>query len=593
MDFLKRLTFWKALVMPFHLAPVHTILIVIHRAVVVASAPLLIFFTANFVNLVLDVINGSLPRNNVIPFLMGIALLRIYNYVAGSLIQLNQQSKNIKLRKILRIPFMEKRVRLEFRHIESQEIWDLILRTWETPEEKLSEIFDNFAILLERMLSLMSYIVILLTSAPLSGIAIVIVSIPVFWLTFNGGKASYNAERLTSKQKRKYENLSNIMTSRETVHERNLFKYTEKLNEQYKNEFEIARKYQFKTEAKWFIRSKSFALAVNGVTFFAMFALLPTVLNGNITIGLFISLTSALFATLSMLPWTIPYNFQVIARNREYIKDLNEFFALSEQEGAIDLPVEVPLDFESLEFKDVVFIYPGTETKVLDGLNLKINAGKHYSFVGVNGAGKTTITKLITRLYDNYEGEILLNGKELRLYELKEIKAAFSAVFQDFAKYDLTLAENIALGKANGATIDEINSAIQLAGFSDKTAKLKNGINTAIGKTLEDGIDLSGGEWQRIAIARAVISPSPVKILDEPTAALDPVAESKMYEKFEEISKGHTTIFISHRLSSTKMSDEIFVIDGGKVAECGSHLELMGKNGIYAEMFNNQRSWYI
>ena len=157
----------------------------------------------------------------------------------------------------------------------------------------------------------------------------------------------------------------------------------------------------------------------------------------------------------------------------------------------------------------------------------------------------------------------------------------------------MTVAENIALGKANGATSDEIERAIALAGFSGKIAEFKNGVETMLGKTKDEGIDLSGGEWQRVALARLIISPSPVKILDEPTAALDSIAESKIYAKFEEISRGQTTIFISHRLGSATLADEIFVIDGGMVAERGSHIELMKKGGIYAEMFESQRSWYI
>ena len=434
---------------------------------------------------------------------------------------------------------------------------------------------------------------ILLTNAPLVGVSIIIVSIPVFWLSFKGGKAGYGAEREMSMCRRKYEYLAKVLTSREAVLERNMFGFTDKLNDKYYAEFETARKFKLRVNARWFIRVKSLGLAVSGIAIFAMFVLLPSVLDGGISVGLFISLNGALFSTVNLISWSIPRNFQTIARNREYIKDLNEFFNLSEQDGATDLPAIIPIEFKCLEFRDVSFTYPGTEKKVLDGLSFKIEAGKRYSMVGTNGAGKTTIAKLITRLYDNYEGEILLNGKELKSYELKDIKACFTAVFQDFAKYDVTVAENIALGKANGATDEEIKHAIALAGFAEKVVQLSDGVDTMLGKTREGGIDLSGGEWQRVAMARAVISSNPVKILDEPTAALDPMAENEIYAKFEEISRGQTTIFISHRLGSATLADEILVIEGGRVAERGSHAELMASGGLYAEMFESQRSWYV
>jgi ATP-binding cassette subfamily B protein len=173
----------------------------------------------------------------------------------------------------------------------------------------------------------------------------------------------------------------------------------------------------------------------------------------------------------------------------------------------------------------------------------------------------------------------------------------FAAVFQDFAKYQISLADNIALGDANGllGNADEarIKTAVETIGLSGAVEKLSRGIHTNLGKIKDDGVDLSGGEWQRIAMARSIVSPAPVKILDEPTAALDPIAEARLYEKFEEISRGATTIFISHRLGSTKLADTIFVLEGGRIAEAGSYTELMEKRGIYAQMFESQRSWYL
>ena len=204
-------------------------------------------------------------------------------------------------------------------------------------------------------------------------------------------------------------------------------------------------------------------------------------------------------------------------------------------------------------------------------------------------------------MYQDYDGQILINNKDIKLYSLKELKAIFTVVYQDFAKYQVSADDNILLGD-----ISQLNK--KLAGESYDMArrgailkeidlekvikKLPEGLSTYLGKIKSKGVDLSGGEWQRLAVARALYSPAHVRILDEPTAALDPVAESNVYKMFGRISKGKTTIFITHRLGAARLADEIIVIDGGSVAEKGSHDELIKMDGIYATMFESQKSWY-
>jgi ATP-binding cassette subfamily B protein len=253
------------------------------------------------------------------------------------------------------------------------------------------------------------------------------------------------------------------------------------------------------------------------------------------------------------------------------------------------------MNFSRIEFKDVCFSYPGTEKPVLNGVSFVIEYGKHYSFVGVNGAGKTTITKLLTGLYTNYEGEILIDDRELRTLTQGELKALSSVIYQDFARYFLTLYENIAIALPHDEESEKrsrVEKAVALVGLEETAGKLKNGLDTPLGKIHPDGVDISGGEWQRAAMARSVVSHAPLRILDEPTAALDPVNESQVYRRFEQISQGQTTIFISHRLGSTKLADTIYVLAGGKIEETGSHAELMAHNGLYAEMYNSQAEWY-
>ena len=264
---------------------------------------------------------------------------------------------------------------------------------------------------------------------------------------------------------------------------------------------------------------------------------------------------------------------------------------------------EVPR-LEALEFRHVTFRYPGADADILKDFSMKLENGRHYAVVGENGAGKTTLIKLLTGLYREYEGEILYNGMEMRTFSREEWFRIFSCVFQDFARYYLSVEENICLGmggmdfeehedsQRKEKRIARMEGAAKQMDIHESISGLKHGYETRLGKLDEDSVDLSGGQWQRVAMARALMNDAPLLLLDEPTAALDPISESKLYEEFGEISKNRTTIFISHRLGSIKLSDHIFLLKDGCVKEQGSHEELMALHGIYANMYETQQSWY-
>ena len=237
-----------------------------------------------------------------------------------------------------------------------------------------------------------------------------------------------------------------------------------------------------------------------------------------------------------------------------------------------------------IEFRNVSFRYPGTKELVLDHVSLKIEPSEKIAVVGKNGSGKTTLVKLLCRLYEPEEGEILWNGKNIREYDLREWQKIFAIVFQDYSLLSLTLWQNVAASEQY--EVERAKEVLQLAGFGERLNKLKKGLETVVYPEYEqDGVSFSGGEEQKIAIARAIYKGGQICILDEPTAALDPVSESRVYESFDEIVKGKTAVYISHRLSSCKFSDRIFVLDNGKIAESGTHEALLSQNGLYAHEY--------
>ncbi len=273
-----------------------------------------------------------------------------------------------------------------------------------------------------------------------------------------------------------------------------------------------------------------------------------------------------------------------------YFQNLREFF---EYESKVVSGEKEPGEFESLEFKNVYFKYPSAEKYSLQNVNLKIEKGQTVAVVGVNGAGKTTFVKLLLRFYDVTSGEILYNGINIKEYKLESLRLKFATVFQDYKTFALSVNENIMCRNCSKEDKLTAEEALKQSGVYDKIQTLKNGADTVLTREFdENGAGLSGGEAQKTAVARMFASDFDVAILDEPSSALDPIAEYKMYENLIHATRNKTVIYISHRLSSAVLSDNIFVLGNGSVLESGSHSRLMANNGEYAKMFALQASSY-
>ena len=257
-------------------------------------------------------------------------------------------------------------------------------------------------------------------------------------------------------------------------------------------------------------------------------------------------------------------------------------------------PVPFPRRIEQgVAFKNVSFKYPGSDAWVLRDASFEIPPRGKLAIVGENGAGKTTLVKLLSRLYDPAEGKVLLDGRDLRDYRLDDVRREVAVVFQDFFRYDLSAADNIGFGEVRALDDrDRIRTAATDAGAHDTIDALPKGYDTVLGKTFDEGVDLSGGEWQHLAISRAFMSDARILILDEPTAALDAFREHRLYEQVAEFTTDRMVVFISHRFSTVRMADLIVVVEQGRVVEIGSHDELLAREGRYAAMFNTQAARY-
>ncbi len=283
-----------------------------------------------------------------------------------------------------------------------------------------------------------------------------------------------------------------------------------------------------------------------------------------------------------------------VADQALFLTDLLAFFEMQPtiRSKPNALPAPRPI-LRGFEFRNVSFAYPGSERRILKNLDFTLHPGERVALIGENGQGKTTIVKLITRLYDPTEGQILLDGVDLREYSLEDLYREIGVIFQDFMRYEMTARENVAVGRIE--EIDNLNGIVAASHKSladEVVAKLPGKYDQMLGRRFETGVDLSGGEWQKLALARAYLRDAQLLILDEPTAALDARSEYEVFERFAELTGGKMALFISHRFSTVRMADRIVVLSEGQIVEDGTHERLMALGGQYAEMFELQAASY-
>ncbi len=315
--------------------------------------------------------------------------------------------------------------------------------------------------------------------------------------------------------------------------------------------------------------------------------------TGAMTVGVMVYLSGAIAGASSNIQ-AVFTSFSGITNQALFMTDLLEFFAVKPKilSKASALPAPKPIR-TGFEFKNVSFKYPGSARMVLKNVNFKLGPTERIAIVGENGQGKTTLVKLLTRLYDPTEGQILFDGKDLREYDLENLWKEIGVIFQDFMRYEMTAAENIAVGR-----IEDLDNQFRIRAAANKSLaehtirRLPQGFDQMLGCRFEGGVDLSGGEWQKIALARAYLRDAQLLILDEPTAALDARSEHEVFQRFAELTKGKMSLLISHRFSTVRMADRVLVLADGEIAEEGKHEQLMKSGGQYAEMFELQAANY-
>lgn len=381
--------------------------------------------------------------------------------------------------------------------------------------------------------------------------------------------------------------LSSLLMQREFAAERKIFSYDKEIECRYEAQFKIAKKQNAKSGKRRFTVEAVMQLSFAIYSILIVFLLLRPFIAQDITIGVF---TSTFYAAIGLL--TVNRQLYVgvytMTESAAQIGGFFEFMELPEEKAREKFAGDMA---DIIEFKNVTFTYPEGAAPVLKGVDLTFKSGKHYAIVGENGCGKTTLVKLLLGLYRPDGGTICVNGQEVGKLSLDERRKMFAVVFQDHYKYPLTIRENVSLCAPQTASDGQIDKLFDAIDFHPAAAEGEKGYDSDL-MFVKGDAELSGGEWQKLAVARCIMSTAPVVVLDEPNAALDPVAEATIYNAYRSQLAGRTTIFISHRLGSVRMSDEIVVLKDGKILAVAPHEELMANCRYYAELYNTQKEMY-
>ena len=418
-------------------------------------------------------------------------------------------------------------------------------------------------------------------------------AIPYFFVRLQQSNRLFAWQRERTPLERKAWYVNMLLTQATAAKEVRLFDLGPRLQEWFREARTILRGERIALERRWAVAGLAAQiLGVAGVFGVYSFVAVRT-FQGLLTVGdlvMFFQAVQRASGYLDGLGWSASNLYE----SNLFLTTLNEFLAIRSKLPVAVQPRPFPTSLgQGITFEQVSFQYPHEERVAVRDFTFTIKPGEHVAFVGANGAGKTTLVKLLCRLYDPTSGRITIDGTDLRDYAIGDVRGAVSGIFQDFVKFQFSAKDNIALGvNVLDVALPVIVQAARQAGVHEAIERLPKGYESLLGKLFDGGHELSIGEWQKVALARAILRNSQILILDEPTSAMDAKAEAELFERFHELAQGRTAILISHRLSTVKMADRIFVVDRGQIVEQGTHDDLMSRQGLYASLFITQAQHY-
>lgn len=485
----------------------------------------------------------------------------------------------------------EKKCKIPWEYFEQQDINDnleIIKDAW----EKMWELIKGFVQILSLLVSMLGMFYIMTQLGLVYCVLLGLLFIPVAYFSISAARIYYDTWQRTASLRRFCDYQRDILMNKEFSTERILFQYTPFILKRWEKDYEDVRTLSIKEELKGSKRMQLSGLIFCLYIIILLFILYFRVRAGVTSLGFAIALISIFPGLMNKTIVSLSNEINTLIKSLYAVWTIISFEELEQEDGIFN-PPDRDINFSQIVFNNVSFKYPNTKKWVLKDVNMCFEKGKHYAIVGENGAGKSTIIKLLLRLYRATEGEILIDGVNINEIAREKITGLIAALFQDHQRYLTDIIENIAIGNINDfENISRIEESAKQVGIHNLIKSMPNGYKTKLGAVQQGGVDLSGGEWQKLAVARLINSACLIKILDEPTSAMDPIFEYSLYQDFNKIMKNTTTISISHRLASCRNVDLIYVLKDGQIVECGNHKLLMDNKNLYYKMYSTQKEMY-
>ncbi len=542
---------------------------------------------------VTDIYNKKIPMSSELWWLVGLEFgLAVVGNLIGRVIDYYDSVLADRYTRYVSIQVMEHASQLDLQAYENPVFYDRLERARVQATDRLAMI-QSIGRLFQQVLTTVWLSVAILLYSPLLLLLVVSCLIPAFLGESHFAFLNYAKNFRQTPAKRQLDYLRQVGGSKEAAKELKLFGLSRFFTDRF-TAISNAILDENLALSKRRLIAVSFLSILSQCGYYGAYVwVIVRMVQGQIQLNDLVFLTTAIMnasANISLIFSTV----SSIADQALFLTDLLAFFEMKPEVTSKPnaLPAPRPI-VRGFEFRDVWFQYPGTDRWILKELNLKVEPGERIALIGQNGQGKTTIVKLMTRLYDPTRGQVLLDGVDLREYNVDDLCSEIGVIFQDFMRYEMIARENIAVGRIESFDdLPAIERAAEKSLADGVVAKLAGGYDQMLGRRFDGGVDLSGGEWQKIALARAYLRESQVLILDEPTAALDAKAEFEVFERFNELTVGKMALFISHRFSTVRMAERIVVLEDGSIAEEGNHEQLMALGHRYAEMFELQASSY-
>ena len=529
----------------------------------------------------------------VLPYVILEFVLLLFSSLLSAFQSLSNNVLRSSLSKYVNTKIIEKSIKLDLQFYEDPVFYDNMQNARRRADSSALAIVSSISQVAQQFITLISLVALLIGFSPWLAVLVILAAVPNFLSNSRFAEMSFRAVSHRAPETRLLNYIETLLTSNETVKEIKLFGLGEALKERFEKLFT-----EFMEEDNSISRRNTFAslgwgmltnLAYYGSYIWVIIRTITKVITlGDMTMFLSVFRQSQR-AVMSLLE-----SFSRLYENNLYLDNLLDFLkiepALVSPENGKIAPAPI---LQGIHFQNVSFKYPGSDKYVLRNINLFIKPNESIALVGLNGAGKTTLIKLLTRLYDPTEGQITLDGVDLREYDMTSLHQRFGVIFQDFVRYQFSIKENIGFGQIEELdNMERIEEAASKGGADEVVAPLPEGYETILGRRWNRGHELSGGQWQKIALSRAFMRKAEVLILDEPTSALDAQAEYEIFLRFRELMEGRLAVLISHRFSTVRMADRIVVLENGRILELGSHEELMKHNQVYAHLFNLQAEGY-